>query len=138
MQVKPRITVNNKKMISSCCKYGQMFLQYIPNTNMRYSLCLFVSRYLFQIGVKHVSVSLPVLTTVQDQIRSMVATCCSGSNDTTACLKVGLDNQHGDACLQICLNNQQQWVYMIITGCSILKDRNTGSSQNRKYITGYD
>ncbi|KAF4074367.1 hypothetical protein AMELA_G00238640 [Ameiurus melas] len=44
-------------------------------------------RYLFQIGVKHVSVSLPVLTTIQDQIRSKVAACCSGTNDTTVCLK---------------------------------------------------
>ncbi|KAG7318316.1 hypothetical protein KOW79_018071 [Hemibagrus wyckioides] len=44
-------------------------------------------RYLFQIGVKHVSVSLPVLTTIQDQMRSTVSACCSRSNDTTACLK---------------------------------------------------
>ncbi|XP_060738710.1 vitamin D-binding protein [Tachysurus vachellii] len=44
-------------------------------------------RYLFQIGVKHVSVSLPVLTTIQDHMRSTVSACCSGTNDTTACLK---------------------------------------------------
>ncbi|MCI4392723.1 hypothetical protein PGIGA_G00149150 [Pangasianodon gigas] len=44
-------------------------------------------RYLFQVGVKHVSVSVPVLTTIQDQMRSTVAACCSGTNDTAACLK---------------------------------------------------
>ncbi|XP_046698011.1 vitamin D-binding protein [Silurus meridionalis] len=47
----------------------------------------YVLRYLFQIGVKHVSVSLPVLTTIQDQMRSTVAACRSGINDTAACLK---------------------------------------------------
>lgn len=45
-------------------------------------------RYLFQIGMKHVSVSLPVLTTIQDQMRSAVAACCSGTSDTAACIKV--------------------------------------------------
>ncbi|KAM9446707.1 vitamin D-binding protein [Clarias gariepinus] len=44
-------------------------------------------RYLFQIGVKHVSVSLPVLTTIQDVMRSTVAACCTDTNDITACLK---------------------------------------------------
>ncbi|KAF7687449.1 hypothetical protein HF521_014677 [Silurus meridionalis] len=46
-----------------------------------------LAKYLFQIGVKHVSVSLPVLTTIQDQMRSTVAACRSGINDTAACLK---------------------------------------------------
>ncbi|KAL7839606.1 hypothetical protein SRHO_G00262640 [Serrasalmus rhombeus] len=44
-------------------------------------------RYLFQIGVKHASVSLPVLTTIQDQIKSTVAACCSAPDDSTTCLK---------------------------------------------------
>ncbi|XP_017550997.1 vitamin D-binding protein [Pygocentrus nattereri] len=44
-------------------------------------------RYLFQIGVKHTSVSLPVLTTIQDQIKSTVAACCSAPDDSTTCLK---------------------------------------------------
>uniref|UniRef100_A0A8B9KPM4 Vitamin D-binding protein n=1 Tax=Astyanax mexicanus TaxID=7994 RepID=A0A8B9KPM4_ASTMX len=43
-------------------------------------------RYLFQIGVKHASVSLPVLTTIQEEIRSTVSACCSAA-DSTVCLK---------------------------------------------------
>ncbi|KAI4871439.1 hypothetical protein NFI96_013065 [Prochilodus magdalenae] len=44
-------------------------------------------RYLFQIGVKHASVSLPVLTIIQDQIKSTVAACCSAPDNTATCLK---------------------------------------------------
>uniref|UniRef100_A0A4W4E322 GC vitamin D binding protein n=1 Tax=Electrophorus electricus TaxID=8005 RepID=A0A4W4E322_ELEEL len=48
---------------------------------------MIVSRHLFQIGVKHASVPLPVLTTIQDQMRSTVEACCSDTNDTKACLE---------------------------------------------------
>ncbi|KAK9974426.1 hypothetical protein ABG768_022526 [Culter alburnus] len=44
-----------------------------------------IDRYLFVIGVKHASISLPVLTTVLDRIKSTVTACCS-SADVTACL----------------------------------------------------
>lgn len=48
-------------------------------------VCVHVSRYLFVIGGKHASISLPVLTTVLDRIKSTVTACCS-SADVTACL----------------------------------------------------
>ncbi|KAG1937172.1 alpha-fetoprotein related protein [Pimephales promelas] len=44
-----------------------------------------IDRYLFLTGVKHSSISLPVLTTVLDRIRNMVTACCS-SADVTSCL----------------------------------------------------
>ncbi|XP_076854602.1 vitamin D-binding protein [Brachyhypopomus gauderio] len=46
-----------------------------------------LDRYLFQIGVKHTSVSLPVLTTIQNHLRNTVEACCSEANDTKACLE---------------------------------------------------
>ncbi|XDV20326.1 hypothetical protein PO909_025675 [Leuciscus waleckii] len=44
-----------------------------------------IDRYLFLIGVKHSSISLPVLTTVLNRIKTTVTACCS-SADVTACL----------------------------------------------------
>ncbi|XP_073696904.1 vitamin D-binding protein [Garra rufa] len=44
-----------------------------------------IDRYLFLIGVKHASISLPVLTTVLNRIKNTVTTCCA-SADVTACL----------------------------------------------------
>ncbi|XP_056314131.1 vitamin D-binding protein [Danio aesculapii] len=44
-----------------------------------------IDRYLFLIGVKHATVSLPVLTTIFDRIRDTVMACCS-SADASACL----------------------------------------------------
>ncbi|XP_062874399.1 vitamin D-binding protein [Trichomycterus rosablanca] len=49
--------------------------------------CCSQPEYLFQFGVKHTSVSLPVLTTILFKIRCVVEACCSGTDDATACLK---------------------------------------------------
>ncbi|XP_077087676.1 vitamin D-binding protein isoform X2 [Siphateles boraxobius] len=45
-----------------------------------------IDRYLFLIGVKQSSISLPVLTTVLGRIKNTITACCS-SADVTACLK---------------------------------------------------
>ncbi|XP_051525953.1 vitamin D-binding protein [Myxocyprinus asiaticus] len=44
-----------------------------------------LDRYLFLIGVRHASISLPVMTTVLDRIKNTVTVCCSAA-DVTACL----------------------------------------------------
>nr|XP_055056107.1 vitamin D-binding protein-like isoform X2 [Misgurnus anguillicaudatus] len=44
-----------------------------------------VDRYLFFIGLRHASISLPVLTTALDHIKTTVTACCSAA-DITACL----------------------------------------------------
>ncbi|XP_030628589.1 vitamin D-binding protein [Chanos chanos] len=45
-----------------------------------------IERYLFQIGVKHASVSRPMMTTILDSIKHTVIGCCN-STDTQACMR---------------------------------------------------
>ncbi|XP_067294368.1 vitamin D-binding protein [Pseudorasbora parva] len=89
-----------------------------------------IDRYLFLTGVKYASISLPVLTTVLDRIKSMVTACCS-SADVTACLKeqesklkktTALLSKLNDTCLQIQSQRSetraQEWVHLATSCCS--------------------